>query len=99
MNICNLIQLIIHQKVLEISLVKLLKWKINKSHNKRLICEKILYFDSNSELIKLFLVDKVLNFEMGIKIAMKNIKLIRPAQKILYLLLMLSVNLGVQIQR
>ena len=73
MNNWNLIQLIIHQKVLEISLVKLLKWKINKSQNKS---EEILDFDSSSELIKLFLVDKILNFEIGIKVAMKNIKLI-----------------------
>ena len=73
MNNWNLIQLIIHQKVLEISLVKLLKWKINKSQNK---IEEILDFDSSSELIKLFLVDKILNFEIGIKVAMKNIKLI-----------------------
>ena len=78
MNNCNLIQLLIHQKVLEISLVKLLKWKINKSQKKRLICEEILILDfvSSSELIKLFLVDKILNFEIGIKVAMKNIKLI-----------------------
>ena len=73
MNNCNLIQLLIHQKVLEISLVKLLKRKINKSQNKS---EEILDFDSSSELIKLFLVDKILNFEIGIKVAMKNIKLI-----------------------